>query len=251
MAVAVAAVAAPVAASASTGSAVCSGGSVAPGSYTSLTISGFCQVDAGDVHVSGNLTVAPGAGLLAAFGGSDITVGGNLRVRSGAILALGCEPVAFPCFNDPDQQVGTLSTHHSLGGNLVATGALMVLAHNNTIGGRVVQTGGGGGVTCDNFPLGPDGPPAYTTYEDNTIAGGANVVGVHTCWMGFIRNTVSGTVVYNGNKLADPDANEVVTNTIGGNLVCNGNDPATQVGDSGGSPNNVHNRAVGQCAGLV
>lgn len=240
----------PVAASASTGSADCSGGSVAAGSYSSLTISGFCQADAGDVHVSGNLTVAPGAGLLAAFGGSDITVGGNLLVGSGAILALGCEPEAFPCFNDPDQQVGTLSTNHSIGGNLVANGALMVLAHNNTIGGRVVQTGGGGGVTCDLFPLGPDGPPAYSTYEDNTISGGANVVGVHTCWMGFIRNHVSGTVVYNANLTADPDANEVVTNTVGGNLVCQGNDPAPQVGDSGGSPNTAR-RAVGQCSGLV
>lgn len=232
------------------GDGTCSGGSVAAGTYSSLTITGFCSLDSGSVTVAGNLTVAPGAGLLGAFGGSDLTVGRNLTVGQGAILVLGCEPEAFPCFNDPDQQVGTLSTHDSIGLNLTADGALMVLMHHNTIGGNVTQSGGGGGVTCDVLPLGPDGPPAYSTYEDNQIGRNATVTGVHTCWLGFIRNTVGRNVNYSGNLLFDPDGNEIVTNHVAGNLNCSGNSPAPQVGDSQGAPNVVGRNATGQCANL-
>src|SRR5262249_57672117 len=160
----------PVAASAAGGNATCSAGSVAAGTYQSLTVTGFCSVDAGAVTVTKNLTVAHGAALVAAFGGSDLNVGGNLTVGSQAILVLGCEPEAFICFNDPDQVNGTLATNDHVGGNLTANGALMVLAHHNTIGGNVTQSGGGGGVTCDTLPLGPGGPPAYSTYDDNTVA---------------------------------------------------------------------------------
>ncbi|TMC79398.1 MAG: hypothetical protein E6J08_11780, partial [Chloroflexi bacterium] len=55
--------------------ATCSNGSVAPGHYDSLTITGFCNVDSGNVTVNHNLTIAPGGGLNAAFSGSDLTVG--------------------------------------------------------------------------------------------------------------------------------------------------------------------------------
>jgi hypothetical protein len=39
-------------------------------------------------------------------------------------------------------------------------------------------------------------------------------------------------------------------NTIHGNVNCAGNDPAPQVGDSEGSPNNVTAVETGQCVGL-
>jgi hypothetical protein len=232
-------------------STTCQGGSIAPGTYISLDVAGFCALDSGNVVVQKNLTVEPGAGLLAAFGGSNLTVGGNLVVLSNGILVLGCEPEAFTCFNDPDQTVGTLVTNDSVGGNLVADGALMVLAHHNTVGQNVAQSGGGGGVTCATQPLGPDGPPAYSTYEDNTIGANASVTGLQTCWLGFIRNTVSGNVNFNDNVNADPDGNEVVTNTISRNLNCSGDSPAPQMGDSGGNPNLVSGRATGQCVGLT
>ena len=241
----------PVAASAAGGNATCSGGSVAAGTYQSLTVTGFCSVDSGPVTVTKNLTVAHGAALVAAFGGSDLNVGGNLTVGSHAILVLGCEPEAFICFNDPDQTVGTLSTNDHVGGNFTADGALMVLAHHNIIGGNVTQSGGGGGVNCSTFPLGPDGPPAYSTYEDNTIRGNASVTGLRTCWLGFIRNAVTRNVNFNSNVTFDPDGNEVVTNSVGSNLNCSGNSPAPQVGDSAGSPNTAGGKATGQCAGLT
>jgi hypothetical protein len=239
-----------VAASAAGAPYTCQGGSIPGGSYGSVLVTGFCQLDSGTVTVSGNFSVAPGAGLLAAFGGSDLHVAKNLTVGAGAIIALGCEPQAFACFNDPDQNVGTLSTQDTIGQNFTATRALMVLAHHNQIGGNATQTGGGGGVTCNNFPLGPDGPPAYSTWEDNTIGRNAVVTGVQTCWMGFIRNHVAKNAIYSDNVLADPDGNEVVTNVIGHNLNCSGNAPSPQRGDSDGDANIVGGRATGQCTNI-
>jgi hypothetical protein len=238
------------AAASGTRSATCQGGSVAAGTYRSLKVTGICSVDSGDVKVRGDLTIVSGGGLNAGFGGSNVTVGRDLVVKRNGLLVLGCEPEAFICFNDPDQTVGTLSTNDRVRGSLLSTGATLVVVHHSRLG-AVIQSGGGGGVTCDVFPLGPSGPPAYTDYEDNAIRGDASVVGVHTCWSGFIRNRVGGSVTYSGNKLADPDANEVVTNVIRHNLVCTGNSPKVQIGDSGGSPNTVGGKALGQCAHLV
>ncbi|HXI95860.1 MAG TPA: hypothetical protein VNG04_07020 [Candidatus Acidoferrum sp.] len=230
----------------------CSGGSIPAGTYTSLTVTGTCAVDSGNVNVTNNATVTTGAALVAAFGGSDLTVGGDLLVRNNGILVLGCEPEAFICFNDPDQVNGTLATNDSVGHDLRATNALSVLAHHNTIGHNVSVTGGGGGAgpsACDSTAL--FGGPPFGTFEDNTIGHDASINGVHTCWLGFFRNSVSNDVRYNGNKTSDPDGNEVATNTIGGDLSCNGNNPKPQVGDSGGAPNVVSGHARGQCKQLV
>ena len=90
----------------------------------------------------------------------------------------------------------------------------------------------------------------FSTVEDNVIRGGATINGYSGFWLGFIRNTVHGTVKLSNNVMDDPDANEYVTNTIKGNLVCHNNSPAPQVGDSEGQPNVVTGRKVDQCAGL-
>ena len=250
MVAAAAAVSPSVASATVGGSATCHGGSITGGTYSSLRVAGICTLDAGNVHVRGDVTILSGGGLNAGFGGSNLTVGHDLILKSTALLVLGCEPEAFICFNDPDQNVGTLSTNDSVQGSLLSTGATLVVVHHSHLG-AVIQSGGGGGVTCSNFPLGPSGPPAYTDYEDNVIRNSASVVGVHTCWSGFIRNRVGGSVTYSANKLADPDANEVVTNVIAHNLVCTGNSPKVQVGDSGGSPNKVRGQALGQCAHIT
>ena len=197
----------PGAALASGGPATCNGGSVASGTYTSLVIAGACAVDSGPVTVLHNLTVLPGADLYAAFGGSDLIVGGNLNTQSGAVLVLGCEPFAFTCFND-DPNNPSMSTNDRVGHNLVSEGALAVLVHHNTLSGNVVQSGGGGGVNCDPQPP-LQGSPAYATYEDNAIGGNASITGWRSCWLGFFRNTVSRNVIFNNNVTADPDGNEV------------------------------------------
>ncbi len=228
---------------------VCGGGSIPSGSYGSVSIAGLCSVDSGNVTVNGTLTVGPGAGLNAAFGGSDLTVHGDVNVMKNGILVLGCVPESFPCFND-DQQNPTMSTHHQVDGNLTSRNALMMLVHGNTIDGSVVHRGGGGGDTCDNFPLGPYGPPAYSTYEDNFIGGDASIGQLQTCWLGFIRNQVGHDVTFAQNVNNDQDGNEVVSNQVGRNLSCYGNSPAAQEGDSSGAPNVVGGRATGECAAL-
>jgi hypothetical protein len=248
-ALAFAAIIVPLGSASSGGSFTCTGGSIPAGTYASLTIAGPCALDSGSVSVVGNATVASGGELLAAFGGSDLTVGRNLSVLNNGILVLGCEPEAFTCFNDPDQVVGTLSTNDRIGGNLTSTGALAVLVHHSAVTHNVVQSGGGGGVNCHpQDALG--GAPFYATYEDVSIGGNAVITGFRSCWAGFIRNTVGGNVIYNNNVTFDPDGNEIVTNTIAGTLACAANSPKPQVGDSFGSPN-VAARATGQCKDLV
>jgi hypothetical protein len=229
----------------------CSGGSVAAGSYSSLTITGPCTVDAGTVNVAQNLTVAPGGELVAAFGGSDVHVGGNLTVQTNGVLILGCEPEAFICFNDPDQVNGTLTTHDTVGLNLTAQGALAVIVHASTIGGNSIVQGGGGGVTCDSTIPNIPGPPAYIDFEDSTIGGNSIIQGVQSCWAGYIRNHVSGNVIYQQNSFADPDASELTTNTVGVNMICNGNSPPVQFGDSQGTANVVGGKAIGECKNVV
>jgi hypothetical protein len=229
----------------------CTGGSVAAGSYSSLTISGFCAVAAGTVNVANNVTVAPGGELVAAFGGSDVHVGGNVIVQSNGVLVLGCEPEAFVCINDPDQNTGTMTTHDTIGLNLTAQNALAVIVHASTIGLNTVVQGGGGGVTCDSTIPNIPGPPAYIDFEDNTIGGNSTIQGVQSCWAGYIRNHVSRNVIYQQNSFADPDASELTTNNVGGNMICFGNAPQVQFGDSQGTPDVVGGKALGECKNVV
>jgi hypothetical protein len=177
--------------------------------------------------------VQTGDSLLAAYannssgpGTSGITVQGGVSVGNGGTLILGCEAAAFACFDDPNQNAPTLNSSDEVDGAVTATTALGVLIHNSTVGGDVVQTGGGGGLSCAPsgiFTL--FGSPVYSDYEDNTL----------------------GSATFADSTFADPDASENVTNTIAGNLLCSGNSPAVHVGDSGGSPNVVSGFATGEC----
>ena len=90
----------------------------------------------------------------------------------------------------------------------------------------------------------------FSTVEDSVIRGGATINGYSGFWLGFIRNSVHGTVKLNNTDMQDPDANEFVANTIHGSLICHNDSPAPQVGDSEGQPNVVTGRKVDQCAGL-
>jgi hypothetical protein len=228
----------------------CDGGSIETGTYSSLTVAGPCALDSGSVTVQHSVTILSGGALLAAFGGSNLTVGQDLNVQPNGVLVLGCEPEAFICFNDPDQTAGTLMTHHVIGGDLNANGALAVLVHNTAIHGNAIVSGGGGGVNCDSQAI-LQGSPAYAAFEDNVIGRDAVITNWQSCWLGFIRNTVSGNVNFQQNVSFDPDANEVVTNVISGKLNCSGNSPAPQVGDSEGNLNPVSRGATGQCVPLA
>ncbi len=268
MAAAMAALAVPVGLAASPGVAsatpaatTCTGtpgspGTLAGGTYASVTVTGVCQADAGQVVVTGDLSVAPGAALVAAFahnasgpGTSGVTVDGNVTVGSGATMLLGCLPNYFPCIDDPG---GTLSSADTIKGSLDATDAFGVVVHNTTVGGDVVQTGGGGGLSCN--PTGifaAFNSPVYSDYEDNTIGGNIRLTGLTSCWLGAIRDNVGGSATFADNKMADPDASENLSNHIAGNLLCSGNSPVVQYGDSGDAANVVGGFATGECAFAV
>jgi hypothetical protein len=248
--------------SAAPSSVTCAGTSASPeplpgGTYSSVSVTGVCAVNAGQVVVTGDVTVHPGASLIAAFakndvggsGTSGLTVDGGINVESGAALLLGCEPNFFPCVDDPSKAHPTLSSPDTVKGSVNATNPLGVIIHLSTIGGDAIQSGGGGGVNCT-----PSGvfakfqSPVYSDYEDNTIGGNLRVTGLSSCWLGGLRNKVGGSVTYSDNTLADPDANEILTNKIAGNFICSNDSPVMEYGDSQGSPNVVGGFATGQCA---
>lgn len=228
-----------VASASAPGSYTCTGGTIPAGTYKSLQVTGFCALPStGTVRVQRNVTLAPGAVLDAATQPSTLLVGGNVRVRRGAILGMGCS-----------SETGCSgTTFDRVGGNIIATQAAATIIHNTTIRGNVTLLGGGGSEDCSaNSPL---GGPYFSDVEDSTILGNTKVSGLHTCWFGFIRNHAGRNVILHNNSYGDPDADEIVTNTIFGNLICSGNTPAPQVGDSGGAPNVVFGRKLGQCASI-
>lgn len=228
------------------GNATCWGGSIAPGVYSNLNIAGTCNADAGSIRVKDNLTVMSGGILIASFGGSNVTVRGDIEVKSNGVLVLGCEPVNYICSNDPDQKVGTYFTRDWVGGDIRGDNALTVIVHLTVIGRDVALNGGGGGVSCATPVLAIASPP-YGDFEDNLIGGSMKIHQWQSCWMGVFRNTVARNTEFDDNATADPDGNEFGTNSFAGDLSCARNSPSPQLGDSGGSLSNVFGHAYGQC----
>ena len=245
-----------------TGRQICTGSGASPGvlvgTYSSnVLVEGTCLVSEGPALVEGNLTVSPGSVLVAAFASplvplkSDLTVQGNLHVERGATLILGCDFEHFSCLGTVNP---TGSVHGAISGNLIATQALGILVHDSTIGASVHEVGGGGGFNCE-----PNetfmGNPAYSTFEDTSVGGNLDVIGLTSCWLGIARAQVGGNVNLVGNQLADPDAIEILSNDVGGNLHCQNN---SQVWDSAEEnpaslfpripqPNTVAGHRLGQC----
>ena len=220
------------------GNVVCSGGGIHAGSYASLRITGLCRIPhTATVVVRGDLTVGH-HGILDAVTPGTLVVRGDFVVRSGGGAGVGCSPAAG-C---------SVTTNDRIHGDLIADAPLFLIFHSDWIGGNIVSSGGGGGVTCDSTAL--FGGPPFSTFEDSTVGGHVSISDLHSCWFGLFRNTVAGSVWVTGNRMADPDANEIQTNTIGGDLACYHNSPPPQEGDSGGSPNVVAGMKLGQCAGL-
>jgi hypothetical protein len=221
------------------GKFVCTGGVIAPGTYTALTVTGACAIPSGTVIVNGDVHIKANAALDAAIPTATVVIAGNVWVGSNAIFLLGCSP-HFGC---------TTTTTDRINGNVYGNGALAVIFHSNVVRGSITLNGGGGGYNCIPDPnLG--GNPNFSDFEDNSINGYVKITNLHSCWLGVIRNNVHGTVTLENNKLADPDAIEVTTNKIFGNLVCFGNYHTPKFGDSGGTPNTVLGKKLGQCASL-
>jgi len=230
-----------------------------------VSVEGVCAVNAGHAVVHGTLTVRSGSLLLAAFGrndktgsgGSSLTVVGDLRVQDGGSMLLGCEPEHFTCLDDPNKEKPTLSSRDFVAGDLRAHEPLGVIVHNSVVVGDVSQYGGGGGETCAPsgvFAEFPHPSPVYSDYEDNVVFGDLSVVGLKSCWLGLARDSVGGSMRVIGNKLADPDAIEIIANEIEQNLVCRANsmvwdsfEEAEATFPRVPAPNTVLGTRFGQC----
>ena len=158
-----------------------------------------------------------------------VTIRGGLFVESGATFVLGSDE------NPGDNGAITGGVHASDPANLQI--------HFATINGGIESHGGSG---SEGGPFGM----TWNAIEDNQIYGAVTIDGYDGFWFGFIRNSVNGSVNLNDNVLEDPDGNEFVTNTVHGNLNCSANAPAPQIGDSGGSPNDVSGQKTGQCTNV-
>jgi hypothetical protein len=239
---------------ASSSALTCSGtlaapGSIAPGTYASIKVTGFCLgPPTGSVIVKGDVTVAKGAALAANYpafttsspeGDANWLVKGNVTVGKGATLLLGCEP-AVGCVN---------TTFDTVKGSLDADGALGVILHSSIIGGNVNYHGGGGGVNCTPG-FGPFAFGVYSDAEDDVIAGNLSVSDLHSCWFGEFRNIIMGSDTVTGNRFADPDATEIANNQVFGSLGCFNNVPIAQFGDSVQPPNVVIGAIRGECKAL-
>jgi hypothetical protein len=250
-------------------------GVLAAGTYKSgVIVTGVCLVNDGPAKVLGTLQVRKGSVLGAAYGmnSSSLTVQGNVKVGPGATVDLGCGAADSPCIDDPNPMAPTLISNGKITGNLISTKPLGVIVHLSTIGGNVIETGGGGGLSCSlpgPFPFSLFKSPAYSAYESSTIKGNVEVSGLKTCWLGVDEDTVKGTVKLLKNDLADPDGIEVLADTIRKDLVCRKNiHPAAVVAANPGTfpvwdsadqpptfpeyprtpkPNTVHGKRFGQC----
>src|SRR5262249_47802622 len=67
----------------------CDSGELAPGTYSSITVTGFCMFDAGTIVINGDLTLAPNAGVDATNCDLHLTITGRVTVGEGALLGLG------------------------------------------------------------------------------------------------------------------------------------------------------------------
>jgi hypothetical protein len=244
------------------------GGVIPPGNYAAITVTGVCYAPAGNITIARGLTIAPGALLDAVAPGDPtttpavpavVTVKGNVWVGQGAALLLGCSP------NISCAPPTAGNTFDHVMGNLTAWGAQGVVLHNVSVAGNVTIKGGGGGTdaaSCDaqmpgtpiNTALEPwsEDPnlnftPVYSDLEDGSVGGNLKVIGLNTCWLGGLRNWVSGNFFYGSNTFGDPDASEIGNNLIWGNFGCWNNNPAPQFGD-GAAPDLVKGHAWGQCS---
>ena len=148
------------------------------------------MIDAGaNVQINGNLTIVAGASLddhgAEAWQGAQIHVSGNVHVGKGAVLGLG-----WNAWGPLPEGEGALGPD-TVGGNIIADQPLALQVGGVTIGGNLVSNGGG--VTDvsgaeRNFPI-----------EDNVIHGNLIVQGWRGGWIGLIRNTVGGNVIFANN----------------------------------------------------
>jgi hypothetical protein len=218
--------------------------SIPSGTYSSITVTGVCNVvpDA-VINVVGNVNVAAGAVLDAQSAPSTITVGHNVTAAAGSLLGLGCQPsntigkfAGVPCAVEP-----TGHTVITVDGNITATNADTVLIRQVTVNGNVTLTGGGGMIPW--------------SIKGSTFARNLTITGVTADWLGVQFNRIGGNATLTNITATDPGdpgrTVAVVENTVARNLSCTGLAPGVSGGFIPGEVNHVGHNALGQCANLV
>jgi hypothetical protein len=255
------------------GTSTCTGTVTSPGTLAgtyagNVTVTGVCFVDAGPATVRGNLMITPGSAVVAAFGtgNSRLSVGGNLLVKNGATLIMGCEPFFFTCLDDPANTLTSTGTVH---GNLIGSQALALVVHASTVGNNIVESAGGPGQNCATPASSPSNTPSlelwaalvgsapYSGFEDMTIGNNVIVNNLATCWLGTNRLHIGNSLTLVNNQLADPDGIEILANHISHNIICQGNSfvwnsSEASFGQPGlfprtPQPNTVDGKRIGQC----
>lgn len=229
-------------------------GILAPGTYGPLTVKGVCVIPGGNVTIEGGVKVTADSALLANFpgqpnvpeGDANVVVKGNVWVGFRGTIVLGCSP-ALGCVN---------TTADNVTGNVTGSGALGMLLHSDTIGGRITQKNGGGGTSC--MPVGifvALANPPFSAYEDDHVGGGITVTGLRTCWLGLTRDVVGQGVRIVDNASGDPDGAEILSNRVEGSLVCYANSMVWDSAEASfghlfprtAEPNTVEGSRMGQC----
>ena len=229
----------------------CRGGSIAAGTYKSLTVTGFCAVDSGSVTVLHDVTVTSTGGLDGTWAGSTLTVGHDLVVQQGGSAVLGCDPEQAPCNPAPSPpDVNPATVTDTINGNVRSTGAMYLVIHDDVIGGNVSVSGGTASYDCSAF--------AFTDFALDSIGGNVRITGLRTCWDGLGHDSIGGNVIFDNNITlivepppVGPDGNLLGDNIIGGNLSCSGNSPTPHLSDAIPTPNTVAGKTRGQCVGEV
>jgi hypothetical protein len=222
----------------------CAGGDIPSGNYSSITVTGFCDVvpDA-VINVTGNLNVAAGSLFDAQSAPSTITVGHNVTAAAGSLLGLGCQywgsvpHAAHPCAVESDTGFSVITVN----GNVSATDANTVLLNGITVKGNVTLTGGGGDIPW--------------ALKNNTVGGNFTVSNVMPEWLGVLFSHIGGNLNLSNITATDPEddgnaAVSVVVNTIGKNLNCQNLGPRLTGGAIPGEFNIVAHQTTGQCVGL-
>ncbi|HWC23830.1 MAG TPA: hypothetical protein VG502_16160 [Flexivirga sp.] len=230
----------------------CTGGEIASGTYSSVTIAGNCSVPAhATVMITGNLNVLSGARLDADSAPSTITVGHNVTAAPGSSTGLGCTAAHGGCTSGGPDGNGPYAGEMSnilIKGNASFDHVFNAALNGITVNGNVTSVGGGGG--------GGGFPEVFIPFsvKDDTIHGNLSVSGLTSTWFGVIRSTIDGNVALSNIWMSDPDGNEIVHDTIGKNLICTNMSPAPQFGDADdGIPDpsypysTVGRNALGQC----
>lgn len=223
----------------------CSGGDIASGVYSNVTVTGACSVPAGAVvTVTGNVVVRKGAVLDAQSAASTITVRHNVTALSGALLGLGCQPASYVGNSGHACTVGDVNAHSTItvDGSVTALNSATVLLNGITVRRSITALGGGSEIPW--------------SIKNNTVGGNVTLAGQTTNWVGVLFNRVGGNVTLLHIAVTDTDPGAhgafVVQNRIGQNLICFGVTPTVTGGLFMGEPLNVvGGRALGQCAALV